>query len=211
MGRDVFGVAPHRPRSAQCQVGRAVILTASIAPDRLLVVFSTATLAIWNGTTPTALNLPQGARSGEAFGINNAGQIVGSVFNLNVIGGANQAVIWNGTTPTTLSSLPGATASAASAINNSGQIVGWSDVSGNRQIGPAPITHATLWNGGVPTDLGTLGGRNSSAGATNDIGQISGLKRCHRKYLLPRHHLEWRGSRRPWDLQRELQLRQRNK
>ena len=48
-------------------------------------------------------------------------------------------------------------------INNSGQIVGWSN------------DRATLWNGGVATDLGTIGGLYSYASAINDSEQIVGM------------------------------------
>ena len=39
---------------------------------------------------------------------------------------------------------------------------------------PDANSHATLWNGTTPTDLGTLGGTNSVANAINENGQIVG-------------------------------------
>jgi probable HAF family extracellular repeat protein len=51
-------------------------------------------------------------------------------------------------------------------INNSGQIVG-SSLYGTE-------THASVWEGGTITDLGTLGGRDSYATGINELGQIAG-------------------------------------
>lgn len=67
--------------------------------------------------------------------------------------------------------LPGETSDgAAYAINNSGQIVGDSAVSTTLGI----AHHAVLWDQGTVTDLGTLGGKNSTAFGINDLGQIVG-------------------------------------
>lgn len=99
---------------------------------------------------------------GIAFGINDAGQVVG------VSGGI--ATIWNGTTPTALDALPGGTGSGAHAINNAGQVVGASiDSSGNLQ--------AVIWNdSATPTALSTLaGGTSSYATAINSSGQVAGV------------------------------------
>jgi len=50
----------------------------------------------------------------------------------------------------------------ATSINDSGQIVGKS------------ANHAFLWENGVMTDLGTLGGNLSAANAINNRGQVAG-------------------------------------
>jgi probable HAF family extracellular repeat protein len=61
----------------------------------------------------------------------------------------------------------GGTQSQAYGINNLGQIVGWSSLTGDAS------RHATLWKGGIPIDLGTLG-ESSEAYGINDAGQIVG-------------------------------------
>jgi probable HAF family extracellular repeat protein len=69
-----------------------------------------------------------------------------------------------------LNPLPGATGPSPTtpeAINDAGQVVGTSPFG-------ATNTHAVIWNGGIPTDLGTLGGNNSQAFGINNAGQIVG-------------------------------------
>lgn len=72
---------------------------------------------------------------------------------------------WNGTS---VSYFAVGEPDGASAINNSGQIVG----SANTTEG---FHHATIWNNGVATDLGTaFGAKESTASAINDSGQVVG-------------------------------------
>jgi len=89
-----------------------------------------------------------------AYGINNNGQIVGD----------NETPVWNAyrydSTSASLTNI--SSLRVAYGINDNGQIIG--EVGGR----------SYLWNNGVLTDLGTLGGSNVIARAINLSGQITG-------------------------------------
>jgi probable HAF family extracellular repeat protein len=68
-----------------------------------------------------------------------------------------------------LGTLEGGGNSFSTGINNAGQVVGWAHTDPSNLI-----WHATLWSEGTLTDLGTLGGKLSSATGINDAGMISG-------------------------------------
>jgi probable HAF family extracellular repeat protein len=101
-----------------------------------------------------------GSTESTGLGLNDRGQVVGW-------SGAGEAAPlratrWDGATAVALLGLDHRDNSTALDISNAGQVVG---SSGSR---------ATLWNSGVPTDLGTLGGSYSTAVAISRAGQVVG-------------------------------------
>ena len=104
--------------------------------------------------------------------INNRGQVVGAS---DISADFRHAFLYSDGIMTDLGTLSGTnfnidgtvqTVSAAVGINDGGQIVGYSHTNDNDG---GPI-HAFLYNAGVMTDLGTLGGSNSVAIAINNSG-----------------------------------------
>lgn len=84
------------------------------------------------------------------------------------------ASLWQDGILTDLGTLPGGTSSCEQWISDTGLIVGGS-TNGvmDAQLG-VPEVHATLWIGGKPFDLGTLGGNESIVWNVNNRGEIAG-------------------------------------
>ena len=118
--------------------------------------------AAWNGTTPTDLGW------GDAQGINTNGLVAG--FSSLARNSQRYATAWIGTIPTYLDNLGrGATAWTehyAIDINDTGQVVG-------RACAAYPSMTATVWIGGIPTDIGSSFERSGTS-AVNNAGQVVG-------------------------------------
>jgi probable HAF family extracellular repeat protein len=128
----------------------------------------------WENDTVTELqDLGTGAGA-IAYGNNNRGQIVGSVF-VTPGGPIRYGALWqNGVLTTLKPTLPGDIAAIATGINDQGQVVGstW-DSKFN-------WSHAFIYQDNVMTDLNTLFPKDSNLFATmankiNNLGQISGM------------------------------------
>jgi probable HAF family extracellular repeat protein len=117
-----------------------------------------------------------------AYGLNDQGDVVGSSKIDRYY--ASHAFLWQDGMMTDLGTLPGffSVTSQATAINNAGQVVGGSygvHTGHHHHNKSHAISHAFLWQDGVMTDLGTLGGDSSFASAINDLGQVVGSSKLH--------------------------------
>jgi probable HAF family extracellular repeat protein len=141
---------------------------------------------VWKNGVMTPLPT-LGGNNGNAGGINNRGQVVGTAENttpdptceelgppLNQVDQIQEKpVIWQEGVISELPTFRGDPDGNANAINDYGWVVG---NSGNCSKGPEFALHALLWQNGGLTDLGSLGGTLLSAATNiNNQGQVVGL------------------------------------
>ena len=152
--------------------------------------------AIWRYGKLTPLpNLP-GGRNGNAFGVNNLGQLVG--FSENGVRDSTcatgtpfqvfrfEAVKWepNGQIHE-LQPLPGDTVAFAMGLNDLGQAVGSSGTCATQGVPPQVNgLHAVLWEAdGTPKDLGRFGDQDhtmsNNATSINDLGDVVGTSEAN--------------------------------
>jgi probable HAF family extracellular repeat protein len=119
-----------------------------------------------------------GGSYATAAAINDSDQVVGQSSNS---AGTRRAFLYGNGVMQDLGSLAGNglfSSSAAAAINNKGEITGTSVIANvdpsTVPIGQVPPIHAFLSNNGTMTDLGTLGGEDSTGAGINDAGKIVG-------------------------------------
>jgi len=121
----------------------------------------------------TATLLPDLGNTGMAWGLNDGGQIVGTVGSAD--GTTQTGAVWQNGKLTVLGLLPGDFGGIAFGNNNKGQVVG-----GNWNSPGFDWSHAWIWQNGVMTDLNKLFPRDTNLYATfaakiNDSGQIGGM------------------------------------
>lgn len=109
------------------------------------------------------LAMPSNMNWSSAYGINDAGVVVGDGRLAN---GTFRGVIWNADGTVTMLGTLGGSSSQATDVNNSGEVVGFASLASGYQ-------HAFSVIGGTMIDLGTLGG-SSYAYGVNASGEVVG-------------------------------------
>jgi probable HAF family extracellular repeat protein len=136
----------------------------------------------WQNGVMTALPT-LGGYDGYAAGVNDRGEIVGwaenTVHDSTCVAPQVlqfEAVIWGSNNQVQeLPPFSGDVDGAATAINDQGQVVGISGVC-DVAVGAFSAAHALLWQNGVPTNLGSLGGVAwNTPAAINALGEVVGF------------------------------------
>lgn len=138
----------------------------------------------WSNGARTPLPPFPGGFNSYATAANNRGQVIGWAENAVHDPSCDpafqilqfRAVIWQPDgRMRELPPLPGDSTSAATAINDLGQVVGISGACGVA-VGGVSAAHAVLWQNGVPTDIGNLGGHSwNTPTAINNHGTVVGF------------------------------------
>ncbi len=125
----------------------------------------------WSNDTMIDLDHPSSSSTSYAYGINDLGQIVGTMVPFG-----SQGFLWENGQLTDLSDLVGGSGHTTPfAINNQGQVVGYSG-----SLGPT-TSQPFIWENGVMEDLGSLPGRTDwgYARGINDFGEVVGSSGGH--------------------------------
>ena len=136
---------------------------------------------LWQGGVMTTLPT-LGGNNGAAEDTNNRGQTVGVAENTTPDQTCQTPavhelpVVWQKGEIQELPTFPGDPDGHAVAINDEGQVVGASGTKRTCAASNSAFLHALLWQDGVATDLGNLGGRmNNLAFQINNRGQVVGI------------------------------------
>jgi len=120
-------------------------------------------ILISGGTTQDLGRLGGGSWS-AAYGLNDAGEVVGSALVAN---GHFEGFTWTAQTDMVALGALGGMDSHATSVNASGQVTGAAALSSGYQ-------HAVLYSNGQALDLGSLSGTNSYGYSINDSGVVVG-------------------------------------
>ncbi|MCA1706530.1 MAG: HAF repeat-containing protein [Actinobacteria bacterium] len=121
---------------------------------------------LWTSGEPLVLGTLHEDAESIAYGLNNAGQVVGDSYN-RFGDHAHHAFIWKGGVLTDLGTLPGGTGASARAINARGHVAGTAFF--------GTTGRGFLWQDGRITELkGLAGDLGSAAYALNSLDQVVG-------------------------------------
>jgi probable HAF family extracellular repeat protein len=112
------------------------------------------------------MEAPEGFIVSGAVNVNDNGEVVGYA---NGQYQSQYAYLWDDGDWTYLGTLSGLNWSAPTDINNAGQISGYSFI-----LGPGGGNRGWIYDDGVMTDIGDLGGDRSTAFGINELGQVVG-------------------------------------
>ena len=124
----------------------------------------------------TDLGTLGGSGTTQAYGINEAGQVVGYSTAASL---KYHAFLWDNGMMIDLGTLPTGSTSRALGLNDNGQVVGFAF---DGSVAGGADNHAFLWENGVMTDLFPEPG-HSLANAINDAGQVVGQYNLNRPFI----------------------------
>lgn len=151
-------------------------LKMSMLPILMCALFAGPAAAEIANYSVTDLGTLGGGGTTQAYGINEAGQVVGYSTAASL---KYHAFLWDNGVMTDLGTLPTGTTSRAFGLNDNGQAVGFA-FDGSAAGGAS--NHAFLWENGVMTDLFPEPA-HSMANAINDAGQVVGQHNLNHPFL----------------------------